>query len=84
MTHKRGVVDGAADEAGFPLIVKLTDMFASPDEFLQSIALKGPKKPMVPSHKNLLGKSSKTIGCHVAAARPCAAIDPKELSFPRE
>src|SRR5882672_8307968 len=43
ITHKRGVVDGAAEEAGFPLIVKLTDMFASPDEFLQSIALNDPK-----------------------------------------
>src|SRR6476469_10080028 len=34
MIHKRGVVGGAADEAGFPFIVKSVDMFASPAELL--------------------------------------------------
>ena len=38
MIHKRGVVGGAADEAGFPFIVKSVDMFASPTELLQTIA----------------------------------------------
>src|SRR5258708_29515904 len=34
MIHKRGVVGGAADEAGFPFIVKSVDMFGSPAELL--------------------------------------------------
>src|SRR6476659_10415695 len=34
MIHKRGVVGGAADEAGFPSIVKSVDMFAPPAELL--------------------------------------------------
>jgi hypothetical protein len=45
MIHKRGVVGGAADEAGFPFIVKSVDMFASPAELLQTIALDDPKSP---------------------------------------
>jgi hypothetical protein len=59
-------------------------MFASPDEFLQSIALKSPKKADGPGAQNLRGNCSKAIGCQVDAARLCAAIDPKEFSFPRE
>src|SRR5258706_1176555 len=44
MIHKRGVVGEAADEPGFPFIVKSIDMFASPAELLHTIALDGPKK----------------------------------------
>src|SRR5258707_15059106 len=78
MIHKRGVVGGAADEAGFPFIVKSVDMFASPAELLQTIALDGPKKSI--SGAQISPRNPPNPSAVMLMEHTCAvAIDPHAL-----